>query len=181
MFCASQAISLIITHRTDDPAKLPPVISAAAAAAGCTGIVPHAAKAKNLDPARPKLRLGAPASRGRPEYQDPAAPATIPEGPAEQQQPAATQAHAGLDAQGGAAADRQSPAAEGQPAAADGQSPAAAHPNGAPRRVCALIPPPPRCDVRFAAYSLRADHASRLRGAYGRHARRRMLRCLAPG
>ena len=61
----AQAISLIITHRTDDPSKLPPVISVVAAAAACTGIVPRAVKAKNLDPARPKLRLGAAAARNR--------------------------------------------------------------------------------------------------------------------
>ena len=52
-----QAISLIMTHRTDDPAKLPPVIPAAAAS-GNVGISARAVVRKVLDPSRPKLRLG---------------------------------------------------------------------------------------------------------------------------
>ena len=52
-----QAISLIMTHRTDDPAKLPPVIPAAAASAN-VGVSARAVVRKVLDPSRPKLRLG---------------------------------------------------------------------------------------------------------------------------
>ena len=52
-----QAISLIMTHRTDDPSKLPPVISAEAAA-GNVGVSARAVVKKVLDPSRPKLRLG---------------------------------------------------------------------------------------------------------------------------
>ena len=52
-----QAISLIMTHRTEDPAKLPPVIPAAAASAN-VGVSARAVVRKVLDPSRPKLRLG---------------------------------------------------------------------------------------------------------------------------
>ncbi len=52
-----QAISLIMTHRTDDPAKLPAVIPAAAASAN-VGVSARAVVRKVLDPSRPKLRLG---------------------------------------------------------------------------------------------------------------------------
>ncbi len=52
-----QAISLIMTHRTDDPAKLPPVIPAAVASAN-VGVSARAVVRKVLDPSRPKLRLG---------------------------------------------------------------------------------------------------------------------------
>ena len=59
-----QAISLIMTHRTDDASKLPPIISAAAAA-GNVGVSARAVVRKVLDPSRPKLRLG-----GGPPRQD---------------------------------------------------------------------------------------------------------------
>ena len=59
-----QAISLIMTHRTDDTSKLPPIISAAAAA-GNVGVSARAVVRKVLDPSRPKLRLG-----GAPQRQE---------------------------------------------------------------------------------------------------------------
>lgn len=142
---------MIITHRTDDPAKLPPVISAAAAAAACTSVVPYAVKAKTLDPARPKLRLGAPAAHGRADSHGTLAasarPETDAERPGERRQPrAGAAAVAGAEAgpRGGAAAEQQAPAAEGR-------APAAAHSNGAalrdPTYMGVVISIPVQCSV----------------------------------
>jgi hypothetical protein len=98
-----QAISLIMTHRTDDPSKLPPIISAEAAA-GNVGVSARAVVRKVLDPSRPKLRLG-----GAPPRQE------------EQGGSSAAQAEAASAAE--AAAVRPAEAAQPQDAPADGRSP----------------------------------------------------------